>query len=452
MDIALKKQAQNERAGRLALDIMHYIQDHLVTHMPYLSRTVLCMPVVFAKAHEGSETIQEMCGHADAPGTDGERIYIDPEGVIRRFETDEKALSRVIMHMLLHCLYAHPYHYGQLQQVYWDFAADVAVEAVILEMGQEALTVESDDLRRRLLEEIRGVCGELTAERIYHVCLTDKKARKELIVYAEFFQQDMHIYWLGDESRQEEEIRRHWQRIRKDLKVRLETRESAAGDTPGTLKEKLAGIQAGPEDYSTFLRRFAVPSEEMQLSRDAFDTIFYTYGLELYGDIPLIEPLETREALKIRDLVIAIDTSASTQGETVREFLRQTYTILKQTESFFDHTDVHIIQCDCAVTADDRLTCAEDFKKYVEETEIVGVGGTDFRPVFDHVRHLQEAGEMTALQGLLYFTDGEGTFPEADPGYRTAFVFPAGGSAVKVPDWAMSVCLQEKDIRQERID
>ena len=38
---------------------------------------------------------------------------------------------------------------------------------------------------------------------------------------------------------------------------------------------------------------------------------YYAYGLSLYGNMPLIEPLETRETYKIRNFVIVLDTSYS---------------------------------------------------------------------------------------------------------------------------------------------
>ena len=62
-------------------------------------------------------------------------------------------------------------------------------------------------------------------------------------------------------------------------------------------------------DYREFLRQFAVPGEVMRLSDDEFDYVYYTYGLKLYGRMPLIEPLEYREERRIREFVIVIDTS-----------------------------------------------------------------------------------------------------------------------------------------------
>ena len=53
---------------------------------------------------------------------------------------------------------------------------------------------------------------------------------------------------------------------------------------------------------------------------EEFDLSYYTYGLSVYGNLPLIEPLESREVKKIREFVIVIDTSYSTSGELVEQF------------------------------------------------------------------------------------------------------------------------------------
>ena len=46
---------------------------------------------------------------------------------------------------------------------------------------------------------------------------------------------------------------------------------------------------------------------------------------------------------------------------------------------------------------------------------------------------------------MLYFTDGEGTYPKKKPGYRTAFVFMKDYDETKVPAWAMRIRLDKSD-------
>lgn len=85
---------------------------------------------------------------------------------------------------------------------------------------------------------------------------------------------------------------------------------------------------------------------------DSFDYVFYHYGMELYGNMPLIEPLETKELRRVEDFVIVIDTSMSCSGELVQQFLEETYSVLTQSETYFKKVNIHIIQCDDQVRED----------------------------------------------------------------------------------------------------
>ena len=200
-------------------------------------------------------------------------------------------------------------------------------------------------------------------------------------------------------------------------------------------------------DYSEFLRRFAVLGETMKVNEDEFDYIFYTYGMKLYGKMPLIEPLEYKEVKRIKEFVIAIDTSGSVAGDKVQAFLQKTYNILKQQESFFSKINLHIIQCDAEIQEDRRITCQEEFDAYIKTMKIRGLGGTDFRPVFDYVEKLRREKEFVNLKGMIYLTDGYGTFPERKPDYHTAFVFVDDEyNNPEVPVWAMKLVLPNDDL------
>lgn len=53
------------------------------------------------------------------------------------------------------------------------------------------------------------------------------------------------------------------------------------------------------------------------------------------------------------------------------------------------------------------------------------------------------------LKGLLYFTDGYGTFPEHKPPYTTAFLFVEEGYEIpEVPPRAIKLVLQHEDIAE----
>ena len=85
----------------------------------------------------------------------------------------------------------------------------------------------------------------------------------------------------------------------------------------------------------------------------------------------------------------------------------------------------------------------------MENFDASGFGGTDFRPVFDYTQHLIDEGKLTALKGLIYFTDGYGEFPKQKPPFETAFIFFEKDYMDRnVPPWAIKLILTQEDLDQ----
>ena len=248
---------------------------------------------------------------------------------------------------------------------------------------------------------------------------------------------------LGDED-----LIAQWEQVSRQIQVELETHLARQGEGAGNLIAELQAVNREKYDYTNFLKRFATLHECMRVNADEFDYIYYTYGLKRYGNMPLIEPLEYKEDRQVHDFVIAIDTSESCSGDLVQSFMRKTYNILKQVESFHSRVNVHVVQCDARVQEDTKITSLDDLDLYIKDMELKGFGGTDFRPVFDYVNLLVEKGEFTDLRGIVYFTDGEGVFPRRPPAYDAVFVFLDDGySDPRVPPWALKVILDEHELK-----
>lgn len=252
----------------------------------------------------------------------------------------------------------------------------------------------------------------------------------------------------ADEERaRDEELAEAWEDVSRHIQIELEAHMLRQGEGAGGFATALAAVNREKHDYAEFLKRFATLHERMRVNPDEFDYIYYTYGLDRYGNMPLIEPLEYREARAVHDFAIAIDTSESVSGDLVQAFMRKTYNILKQAESFTDRVNIHVIQCDARVQEDTKITSLDELDLYLEDLELKGFGGTDFRPVFDYVNLLVEKGEFADLRGLVYFTDGQGTFPRRQPAYDAVFVFLDDGySDPAVPPWALKVILDERGL------
>lgn len=248
-------------------------------------------------------------------------------------------------------------------------------------------------------------------------------------------------------SKEKEALEREWSDVARHMQVDLETHLAKQGAGAGNLAMSLRAVNRERYDYGDFLKRFASLQEHMRVNDEEFDYIYYTFGLARYGNLPLIEPLEYKEDVLVHDFVIAVDTSESCSGETVQAFMRKTYNILKQVESFSSRVNIHVVQCDACVQEDTKITSLDQLELYLEGMQLKGFGGTDFRPLFAYVDRLVEKGEFSDLRGVVYFTDGQGTFPRRPPGYEVAFVFLDDGfSDPVVPPWALKVILNEREL------
>ena len=251
--------------------------------------------------------------------------------------------------------------------------------------------------------------------------------------------------------RSRNELEQDWRDIAEHMQLDMETFSKQQGDQAGGMMQNLREVNREKYDYTAFLKKFAVMGEAMKINDDEFDYIFYSYGMKLFPEkrLPLIEPLEYKDVKRIREFVIAIDTSGSVEGEQVQAFLQKTYNILKSTDSFFDRVNLHIIQCDAEIQEHVKITKQDEFDRYLKTMRIKGLGGTDFRPVFSKVNELIRNHEFNNLKGLIYFTDGYGTFPERMPQYKTAFVFVQDGYEIpEVPVWAIKLVLQRDELER----
>ena len=64
--------------------------------------------------------------------------------------------------------------------------------------------------------------------------------------------------------------------------------------------QSLARLNREKYNYSTFLKKFMTVGEKQMVNDDEFDYVFYTYGLQLYQNMPLIEALEYKETKSLK--------------------------------------------------------------------------------------------------------------------------------------------------------
>lgn len=429
-----------ERFERIGTQILEGARNALYINMRYLDVAL-------------SGLFWEMTTDIERIGTDGFRLIYEPHYLADKYRENPMLVNRVYLHMVMHCIFRHLLKPCREDEILWNVSCDIAVETLIDSMHHRSIRMGTSPFRKALYTELRGKLKVLTAEGIYKILMEKKLTQGQLAKLVQEFCIDDHTYWPKPPDGKKpptammQELQKKWQDISERMQTELQMgQEPDHGD--GELLGELQVENRERYDYRTFLRKFAVLREEMQVDTDSFDYVFYSYGLRLYGNMPLIEPQEWKEVHKIQEFVIVIDTSMSCSGELVKKFLEETYHVLSETESFFKKVHIRILQCDEQVRSDQLITDAKELKEYMEHLELYGNGGTDFRPAFSYVQRLQEAGEMQDLKGLLYFTDGKGTFPKRKPPYDTAFIlFREDYKEVSVPAWAIRLMLCEDDMR-----
>lgn len=389
-------------------------------------------------------------------GTDGFVIYYHGEYLCDLYRRGRVLVNRAYLHMVLHCLFCHMDTMGRREGRMWNLSCDIAAESVIDGLYLKCVHIQTPPFRMDWYGRLRQRLQVLNAEGVYKTLEEMKLTERQLERLEAEFLVDDHQYWqLPPDAPKTGVVRQNqWSNNREKLQTEMETMGNQQDEDTKSLLEQVQVENRSRYDYRRFLQKFSVLREEMQVDEDSFDYVFYTYGLSLYGNMPLVEPLESKEVSRIEDFVLVIDTSMSCSGDLVRRFLEETYSVLCQSDSYFKKTNIHIIQCDDQVQQDRRITCRQEMEAYMQEFSIIGQGGTDFRPAFEYVNQMLGRGEFHRLKGLLYFTDGEGIYPVKRPVYDTAFVFVKEQyTDISVPAWAMKVILEPEqllEMKQEK--
>ena len=472
--ISLSKREQLEETGKRVLGA---------------SRTELYIDMRFFGAALNSLGY-EMDLSTTTVGTDAVNIRFNPSHVLRLFVEEPGKLNRTYLHMLLHCIFMHMYTSANYSdERLFDICADIVVESILDGMDYQCIYRVSSDYRDRWYELLEKEVKVLTVEKLYRYFSEEHELDIfEIEKLEREFALDDHGFWsrltdqpdqnndpdkkdsqddkemppldedfqnpMGDESedtkkktkyinprrlQQIKDAKKNWDKEGKRIQTEIETIGKEHSDRLGKLTWLLKVQNTTRTDYREFLKRFKVLREEGGVDLDSFDYGMYSFGLDHYGNMPLIEENEFREVKKIQELVIAIDTSASCKDSLVQRFLNETAAILLDGDNFFQKIKICVIQCDNQIQRTDFIDNTDEMNKYSSEIHVEGGYGTDFRPVFEYVEELKSQSKFENLKGLIYFTDGYGEYPDKPTTYDTAFIFAQDEDYddEKVPDWAL---------------
>lgn len=393
---------------------------------------------------------------------DGFTVYYELDSVMQRYRQNSSSLERDLLHIILHNMYLHPVLMRNHSEPHWNLACDLTVERMLDSWRLKGLERPGADFRSYHLKELKLPRRWTSVETMYDALMEQYPDMEKLQQLEDLNRIDDHCKWSVYRPKQDEDYKQdsqsngegqagtgdgkafmdQWERLRKEWNPQMGEEHNRAGNQSGVNIQKTPIKQKKEFDYRHFLEGFMVCQEEVELDLDSIDYLPYWYSRNHYKDIVLIEPLEYKEVHKLDEMVIAIDTSGSCSGKIVKRFLQETWSILTESGNFFKKMHVHIIQCDSAIQEHVVVHSREEFQEYMEDVTVKGLGGTDFRPVFELVQKLIDDKELLNLKALLYFTDGDGVFPKERPPFETAFIFlNRAYEKQKIPEWAIRLNL-----------
>ena len=360
----------------------------------------------------------------ERPGTDGARFYYDPGA---------ESLAPALAHSVAHCLLGHV-HARELDRLAADMAAALLVDQLLPKYCPARGSELFNQARHRLADVPLSAVGQAMARDGFF-----RENRETLLTLLTL---DDHRFWTPDNPFLPRAGGDGWESIGR--RVLSEVHARRMGRNPGGEVRRYQPGRSVNRSYRDLLARYAVTREQCREDIDTFEPGLYAYGLSAYGNMPIVEPSETREAAFIDELAVVIDTSGSCMRAQTARFLDETAALIRDEGLFAPRFSLRVLQCDAKVQRDDHITGLRDFERYIEDLEIVGGGGTDFRPAFERIDRLVHRGAFRRLPAAVFFSDGLGLFPSKAPDYDVIFVgFRGRFDDVGVPGWVKRLVLED---------
>ncbi len=397
--------------------------------------------------------------------TDGENLFYCSEKVIREcWNGDLEELKKQILHIVLHGLLGHfdMHEKYRDEKLLW-VSMDREVEYIVQNLFPKQIEDEwedddyyddEDNDYRSTMRAMDEYLGDNYGIQCYYRGRNNKVIRKKMLSDGEYIRRDNHEMWsqyrkkqasdLGnaqtnaqgtseeEENRKQAIISSMWKQaaevVLKEASVsginsvvnQLQKKE-AYGTGSGNSILHVMAEEENENSYYNIIMDFLTIKDTAKEQQDEIDTMLYSYGLEMYGDIPLVEPPEETEQLDIHTICLAIDTSGSCSGAMARKFLRESYNIIRDLSTVSQGGELYVFQCDNELQEERYYSSIQEVE--IEEWEnmhLKGYGGTSFIPVFKRIEEIKK--EEHTIDCLVYLTDGAGDYPNEKPDYPVYFL------------------------------
>ena len=293
----------------------------------------------------------------------GDVLEINPE-YIEVLDVDEVCTilaNASLKQQLLHEERSH----GKVKSA-WVMASDYAINDILVQNGFKLPPLLNYSSR----------FDRLSAEEIYQILVSEMDLNEEQDLQSEEILIDNLDYEIFIE-----------QIINKVIK---------SGEVPEGLERLIGKLQPPKVSWRELLFKYINNLAKIDYSFNPPNKRYLYQGIAL--------PAIRGEMLKI---AVAIDTSGSIDEKSLNLFISELEYIMQN----FKNYEITLIECDSKIQNVQILTPHMPIIP-----KLLGGGGTDFREVFEYVESLPN------IDLLIYFTDGEGIYPNKIPSFDTLWV------------------------------
>ena len=309
----------------------------------------------------------------DTAATDGKKVFVNKNFFLSLTSSQQNGL---LLHEVLHMALLHIPRMGERDQHYWNVAADIVVNDLILSNTKFKLP------------DGGIVDRNFKGKSVEHVYEKVKKSKK----YPKLGMPDLIICNSSannEKSKNEsEDVSNYWKdKINLLKNTDMISKEKLQGFFPGGIEQEIEAVTEPEIDWRSYLWKFVCKTPT---DFDDIDRRFI--HRKLYLEYLMSESVTAE---------VCIDTSGSVSDEQLEQFFSE----LKGILSSYPHVNVNLYYCDTEIYGPYKLN--ENSKIPAAK----GRGGTTFIPFFNKIEKVEYVG-FEDNRVAVYLTDGYGDFPK----------------------------------------
>ena len=354
----------------------------LSLRQPFLASAIMRLPIRNATSFAWCKTM----------ATDGYHIFFNATWAVKLSQSE---LRGVLAHEVLHVIFQHSSRRSSREPLRWNIAADHAINLILLEQG---FVLPKGGFSNRAFK------GK-SAEEIY--TLLPESLNKKILKSGAFGgdeESDIsgHIPEVGEDILDSDNISvkaaksaNMPDRAQLDelcTELRNEAASKLQGNSAALFLSECQAIAESRIDWKEILRAWLVDRIKNDWSMWPYSKKFIHRGLFM-PSVGIEAP---------GHIIFAIDTSGSISNKDLGEVFSE----IRSYRELFP-CRLTVIQCDAKIQSIESFE-ELDGSEIPEKMNVIGRGGTDFRPVFDW------AIENDPSSLLIYATDGFGSFPQTE--------------------------------------